>query len=142
MLMKKLIPVIYLLCIHWISCAQEIPQKVPIPESELMRLPIKEIVTNYYNGNFYIGTANHGKLIDELSGRIAAREFDYMTPANDFKQSYIHPTYDSWRWELPDNWITYAKDKKIRLRLHSPISPQCSKWVKEDEAVFFYLWHR
>lgn len=86
--------------------------KVPIPESELMRLPIKEIVTNYYNGNFYIGTANHGKLIDELSGRIAAREFDYMTPANDFKQSYIHPTYDSWRWELPDNWITYAKDKK------------------------------
>ena len=48
MLMKKLIPVIYLLCIHWISCAQEIPQKVPIPESELMRLPIKEIVTNYY----------------------------------------------------------------------------------------------
>ena len=60
MLMKKLIPVIYLLCIHWISCAQEIPQKVPIPESELMRLPIKEIVTNYYNGNFYIGTANHG----------------------------------------------------------------------------------
>ena len=59
MLMKKLIPVIYLLCIHWISCAQEIPQKVPIPESELMRLPIKEIVTNYYNGNFYIGTANH-----------------------------------------------------------------------------------
>lgn len=112
MLMKKLIPVIYLLCIHWISCAQEIPQKVPIPESELMRLPIKEIVTNYYNGNFYIGTANHGKLIDELSGRIAAREFDYMTPANDFKQSYIHPTYDSWRWELPDNWITYVKDKK------------------------------
>ena len=89
MLMKKLIPVIYLLCIHWISCAQEIPQKVPIPESELMRLPIKEIVANYYNGNFYIGTANHGKLIDELSGRIAAREFDYMTPANDFKQSYI-----------------------------------------------------
>ena len=135
MLMKKLIPVIYLLCIHWISCAQEIPQKVPIPESELMRLPIKEIVTNYYNGNFYIGTANHGKLIYELSGRIAAREFDYMTPANDFKQSYIHPTYDSWRWELPDNWITYAKDKKIRLRLHSPISPQCSKWVKEDNRT-------
>ncbi|WP_128859593.1 hypothetical protein [Bacteroides sp. AM54-2NS] len=40
--MKKLIPVIYLLCIHWISCAQEIPQKVPIPESELMSFPSKK----------------------------------------------------------------------------------------------------
>ena len=129
MLMKKLIPVICLLCVYWMSCAQEIPPKVPVSESELMELPLKEIVTRFYNGNLYIGTANHGKLIGELSGRIAAREFDYMTPANDFKQSYIHPVYDSWRWELPDNWITYAADNQIQLRLHSPISPQCSKWV-------------
>ena len=133
--MRKFIPVICLLCFHLISCAQSVAESQVPSAEELMKLPLKEIVARYYNGNLYLGTSNHGKLINELSGQIAAREFDYMTPANDFKQSYIHPLFTTWRWELPDNWITYAKENSIRLRLHSPISPQCSKWIEEDNRT-------
>lgn len=140
--MKKLFPLVFFLGIHIASCGQEAlkddhsapqtGQLSPSKVNELMKEPLKEILAEYPNQNLYIGIANHGKLINELSGQIALREFDYITPANDFKQSYIHPTYASWRWDLPDNWVSYASKNNIRLRMHSPISPQCSKWVKED----------
>lgn len=106
-----------------------------VDKEEFMQLTLKDIADKYYKGNLFIGTANHGKLIGELSGNIALKEYDYMTPSNDFKQTYIHPTPDKWKWDLPDTWIRYAQENKIRLRLHSPVSPQCSKWVKEDNRT-------
>lgn len=106
-----------------------------VDKNEFMQLPFKDIAKKYYGDQFYIGTANHGKMINELSGQIALKEYDYMTPSNDFKQTYIHPTFDKWKWDLPDMWVQYAKDNKVSLRLHSPISPQCSKWVKEDNRT-------
>jgi endo-1,4-beta-xylanase len=67
-----------------------------------------------------------------LSTAIADREFSYITPSNDFKQSYIHPSFTEWNWIYPDAWIVHARQHGQILRMHGPISPQCSKWVRDD----------
>lgn len=99
---------------------------------DMMQLPLKDIARKYPHGNLQIGVAMNPTSLDTPSGIIAQREFGYITPENDFKQSYIHPVPDSWRWEKSDTWIDYAKKHGIIIRMHSPISPQCSKWVKND----------
>lgn len=106
-----------------------------VDSEELMKLPYREIVDRYYKGKFYLGVANHAKLIGELSTEIADREFSYITPANDFKQSYIHPTFGTWKWEKPDQYLEYAKKQGQVLRMHGPVSPQCSKWAREDKRT-------
>ena len=98
----------------------------------LMELPFRKITEQYYPENFYLGISNHAKLIGKLSTEIADREFGYITPANDFKQSYFHPTFNSWRWERPDAYLSHAQKQNQVIRIHGPISPQCSKWIKED----------
>lgn len=107
----------------------------PGDAGDLMELPYREIVDRYYKGRFYFGIANHAKLIGQMSTEIADREFSYITPANDFKQSYIHPTLNSWRWEKPDEYLAYSKTQGQVLRVHGPISPQCSKWAREDDRT-------
>lgn len=110
--------------------------KSPVSKNEnLMKLTFREIIEKYYTDRFYFGTANHAKLLGKLSTEIADREFNYITPSNDFKQSYIHPTFDKWRWENPDNYLAHAKETRQLLRIHGPISPQCSKWIQEDNRT-------
>jgi len=101
----------------------------------LSDLPIKDIVKGRFGENLAIGIANQWRLNESLSGEIARREFDYITPTNDFKQSYVHPDFDTWRWAFPDNWIKYAAANNIRLRMHGPISPQCSRWAMDDSRT-------
>ena len=105
-----------------------------LSKEELLLLPLKDIVTVYYP-NFYLGIANHAKLFGELSMDIMSREFNYVTPSNDFKQSYIHPTPKRWRWEYSDAWIQYANDNDLKVRIHGPISPQTSPWAREDNRT-------
>ena len=68
-------------------------------------------------------------------GQILAREFSYITPANDFKQSHIHPEPGIWRWEYPDAWVAFAEKHNQVIRIHGPISPQCSKWAMADDRT-------
>lgn len=83
----------------------------------------------------YIGGASHGKLFGTPSIEILNREFNYITPANDFKQTYIHSEPGKWRWELPDQWVDSAELHNQLIRMHSPISPQASKWAKDDSRT-------
>lgn len=110
-------------------------EQTVIDKNALMKLPFRKIIEKYYSDRFYLGISNHAKLINGLSTEIADREFNYITPANDFKQSYIHPTFDRWRWEQPDIYIEHAKKQGQVLRIHGPISPQCSQWIKEDKRT-------
>lgn len=102
---------------------------------ELKELPLRDIVERYYDKNFYLGIANHAKLIGQLSTEIADREFSYIVPANDYKQSYIHRDFKSWRWEYPDMYTQHAKERNQVIRVHGPISPQCSPWAREDNRT-------
>lgn len=136
MYMKKILACITLLAVGAYSYAGE--QGDIDSGDKLMDKPIREIVDELYpEGNVYIGMANHAKLIGELSTDIADREFSYITPSNDFKQSYIHQNLNknSWRWANPDAYIKHAERKGQVLRIHGPISPQCSKWVRDDSRT-------
>lgn len=99
-------------------------------------LTIREIVEKYYkNKPFYVGSAGHANAIGKTSGDILDKEFSYVTPSNDFKLTIIHPNPKVWQWQLPDKWIQHVEKTDQILRLHSPISPQVSKWVKEDNRT-------
>ncbi len=96
----------------------------------------RDIVDEKFSkGNFFVGGTMHARYFGTPSHTILNEEFNYITPGNDFKQSYIHPMPGKWRWELPDKWVAYGKKHNQVIRLHAPISPQCSKWIKEDERT-------
>ena len=98
--MKFTIKQSVLLCIYAVAVLQ--CSTAPASESQddkYMSLSIKQIVEKFYpEGNVFVGMANHAKEIGELSTEIADREFSYITPSNDFKQSYIHRDLKKNNW--------------------------------------------
>ncbi len=98
--------------------------------------PVRALVAGIFPGeDVYIGVASHYKLFGTETMDTVDHEFSYVTPANDFKQSYIHPEPGIWHWERSDAWVDHALANDQVMRLHAPISPQCSKWVKEDDRT-------
>ncbi len=87
---------------------------------------------NYSTDSFFVGgTINKFQLDTEIE-KTFLKEFSYLTPANSFKQTVIHPKPDVWRWDRYNNFINFANENNLTLRVHGPISPQASKWVKDD----------
>lgn len=134
--MKSFLKQSIILCVSVMISFQITNASNPVTDSDkLSNLPIRQIVDKLYpDGNVFIGMANHAKEIGKLSTEIADREFSYITPSNDFKQSYIHRDLrkNNWRWTNPDAYIKHSKEVGQVLRIHGPISPQCSPWVKDD----------
>ncbi len=97
---------------------------------------LRTIVAEKYPGRrLYIGGTTGWKKRHRGSGVIVDREFNYVTPENDFKQRVAHPEPGRWNWELGDKWIKHCAELKQVIRLHGPIGPQCSKWAKEDHRT-------
>ena len=97
-------------------------------------ISIKNIIkdNNYSKDSFFIGgTFNHFQLNTDIE-ELFLKEFNYLTPANSFKQTVIHPKPNVWRWERYNDFINFANENDLILRVHGPISPQASKWVKDD----------
>ena len=67
--------------------------------------------------------------------KLFLKDFKYLTPANAAKQAKIHPRPNVWNWLQVDEFIAFAKKNKLVVRLHSPISPQASKWAKDDSRT-------
>ena len=106
--------------------------ELPIPTGRRLR----EIVADKYpNGNVFIGGTTQSTFWDTFSEEILNNEFSYITPANDFKQTQIHPEPGIYKWTISDTWVQKAKDNNQVIRMHSPISPQCSKWAKDDNRT-------
>ena len=85
--------------------------------------------------NMYIGGTTGWKKREKGTGDIIDREFSYVTPENDFKQATAHPKPGVWNWELGDKWIEHCAEINQVVRLHGPISPQCSVWAMEDDRT-------
>lgn len=82
--------------------------------------------------NFFIGTAFDAYQLGAADEEILSREFNVMVPENSAKLTVAHPRPGVWRWERMDSLVAMARRKDLFVRLHGPIGPQCSKWVKDD----------
>jgi len=106
--------------------------QLPVPDGKRL----KDIVAEKYpEGNVYIGGTTGWSKLKRGSGIVLDREFSYVTPENDFKQHYIHPSPDKWNWKISDAWVKRCAEKNQVLRLHGPISPQCSVWAMQDNRT-------
>ena len=106
--------------------------KPPLPEGRRLRTIVAD---KYPDGNVYVGGTTGWRKRPRGSGVIVDREFSYITPENDFKQNQIHPKPGVWNWEYGDAWIKKCAELKQVLRLHAPVSPQCSRWAKDDRRT-------
>ncbi len=124
MLPVRTISALFLFAVISPLCAQ-----LPMPKGKRLRVLVKEL---YPKGNVYIGGTTDWNKLAEGSGIVLDREFSYITPENDFKQTVIHPAPGKWNWTRADRWVNRARFKKQVIRVHGPISPQCSAWAKAD----------
>ena len=49
-----------------------------------------------------------------------------------FTQGQPLPVPDGWNWSLADAWLSHIIENDQVLRIHGPISPQCSNWAMGD----------
>ncbi len=121
----------------WVALTLLIPffadsAEPPLPKGRRLRTIVAD---NYPGGNVYIGGTTGWKKRSRGSGVIVDREFSYVTPENDYKQSIVHPEPDKWNWKPGDAWVKHCATAKQVIRLHGPISPQCSTWAKDDNRT-------
>ena len=93
------------------------------------------LADKYPLDSLYIGGTTGWKKREQGTGDIIDREFSYVTPENDFKQATAHPKPGIWNWEPGDKWIEHCAEINQVVRLHGPISPQCSVWAMEDHRT-------
>jgi endo-1,4-beta-xylanase len=104
----------------------------PLPSGQRLR----EIVAEKFpDGRVLIGGTTGSWAFGRTTGQIMDREFSYVTPENDFKQAIIHPDPHTWNWDRADAWIEHITANGQVLRMHGPVSPQCSRWAKDDERT-------
>lgn len=96
---------------------------------------LRVIVEQRFKGqSVYIGgtTALHKR---SFTSGLLDREFNYITPENDFKHSRIHPRPGVWEWSHTDKWVKHAEKNDQLIRMHGPIGPQASKWALADQRT-------
>ena len=108
------------------------PSPLPIPSGRALRDIVAE---NFPDGRVLIGGTTGSWAFGTPTGRIMDREFSYVTPENDFKQLVIHPDPHTWNWQRADAWVEHIKANGQVLRMHGPVSPQCSRWANHDERT-------
>lgn len=93
------------------------------------------IFSQEQNLNVIIGTCLSSFDLNNKKEELFLKDFKYLTLPNESKQNVIHPRPKVWRWDRPDELISFAEKNNILVRLHGPISPQCSKWAKDDNRT-------
>ncbi len=114
---------------RWISF-QQTPHAV-VPGGRRLR----EISSPDRSFPLLVGAASNARFWNTATAAILDREFAYVTPGNDFKQTAIHPQPGVWRWTKADQWINRCRTNGQVMRLHAAISPQCSRWAKDDRRT-------
>ena len=98
--------------------------------------PIRQLVEkNFAPGTVYVGATTSFDYLQTEQGELLAKQFSYTTPENAVKQSVVHPDPETWRWNKIDKILKYAEKNNIVVRLHGPVSPQASKWAKDDSRT-------
>jgi endo-1,4-beta-xylanase len=105
------------------------PLAPPVPSGRRLRAIVAE---KFPDSQVLIGGTTGSWSFGTPTGAVMDREFSYVTPENDFKQAVVHPDPDTWHWARADAWIDHIAEHGQVLRIHGPISPQCSRWAKND----------
>ncbi|HVS96065.1 MAG TPA: endo-1,4-beta-xylanase, partial [Puia sp.] len=77
-----------------------------------------------YRNDFLIGTAMNARQIegqDERADSLIRQQFDAATPENVMKAALIHPAWDTYRFDLADRLVEYARKNNIRINAHALI---------------------
>lgn len=115
-------------------CGIEVPRAHAQQTSSTLRaLSDRELGTSVA-----IGVAAHGRSMDADPALrdIVAKEFAVVVPANEFKQAAVHPRPGApWNWTAADRWIDRARAAGQTLRIHGPVGPQVSDWLKDDRRT-------
>jgi GH35 family endo-1,4-beta-xylanase len=82
-----------------------------------------------------VGASIDVKCLETQSEANLKRDFQFLTPANEFKQAAVHPEPGVWRWKKADQMSEYCAQRGYLVRLHAPLSPQCSAWAEEDHRT-------
>jgi len=107
-------------------------QAQPVPTGRRLR----DIVADRYADSIIIGGTTGAWSFGTSTGNIMDREFNYVTPENDFKQWAIYPDNSSgWNWTQTDAWAAHINSNDQILRMHCPIGPQCSQWAQDDSRT-------
>ena len=101
-LSTKLVPALLLMFIIPNTFSAE----PPLPDGRRFR---QIVADKYPTGNVYIGGTTGWRKRPGGSGVTMDREFSYVTPENDFKQSKIHPRPDVWNWKEADAWVEHCQ---------------------------------
>lgn len=98
--------------------------------------PIKSLLKNNFDAHrVYIGATLNHRQLGTFVEDIFLKEFIYSTPENCAKQSQIHPKPDIWNWSQIDEYVKFAENHNLTLRLHGPIGPQASRWARADNRT-------
>jgi GH35 family endo-1,4-beta-xylanase len=82
-----------------------------------------------------VGGTISATLLGTSAETILNREFQFITPANAFKQTTVHPEPGQWNWKKADMWVDRCESRGEWMRLHACVSPQCSAWAEEDHRT-------
>lgn len=82
-----------------------------------------------------VGATLNYEELGTIKEELFLKDFKYLTPANAAKQSAIHPEPGKWNWSKINEFIDFANKNNLIVRMHSPVSPQASKWAKADDRT-------
>jgi endo-1,4-beta-xylanase len=92
---------------------------------------------NAYQKDFLIGTAlsaNHINGGDAKATEVILREFNSITPENIMKSMHIHPTADSFYFEMADKFVELGEANDMNIVGHTLIwHSQLSEWIGKIE---------
>ncbi|KRP28880.1 MAG: hypothetical protein ABS28_04665 [Cryomorphaceae bacterium BACL22 MAG-120619-bin32] len=91
--------------------------------------------TNDGSKKLVIGATLNYNELNTTKEVLFLKDFKYLTPANDAKQSKVHPRPGVWDWKNIEDFISFSNKHKLQVRIHGPISPQASIWAKEDDRT-------
>lgn len=124
---------ILLLISLFLLCSESLKAQVPAePSGRRLRTIVED---KFPDQSMIIGGTTGSWAFGTNTGLIMDREFNYVTPENDFKQWNIHPDPDTWNWVQPDAWLDHIHGNNQILRMHCPIGPQCSGWAQTDSRT-------
>ena len=137
--------ILFFLFVPVIACSEEdYPNtddvQEDVQEDEIQDNTIKTVkdllIEGEYNlDSFYVGAALNYHQLNTQVENLFLNEFTYSTPENCAKQSYIHPEPDVWNWERFDSYLNFSEKNNITVRIHGPVSPQASRWAKNDSRT-------